>query len=137
MTLARDIAQQLGNTESWSESHDLELIAATLGIEPTGNDMERITGMSAATLQRVRTGEVSRPRAWRHLSVLAAIARELVALVEGATGRPEVDAAGSRRWLQAGSVRTFDGRTVTPIQAMENPTYAVDLLNQLRDSAPR
>jgi hypothetical protein len=118
-----------------AEQDDIGLIARVFGIDRVGADMERITGLSPATLSRTKTSG-SRPHAWRHIATVAAIAREVLTLMEGATGRRDVDPAASRRWLYGGKVNLHN-QALRPIDALSDESLSVDLLADLRHSNAR
>ena len=117
------------------EQDEIGVIARVFGIDPVGADMERITGLSPASLSRTRNGRTS-PRGWRHITTVAAIAREVLTLMEGATGTREVDPAASRRWLYGGKVN-LRGRSWRPVDALADEGLSVDLLADLRHANAR
>jgi hypothetical protein len=110
--------------------NDLAFIAGQLGLDPVGSDMERITGLSAAALSRANRGQ-SRTRRWRHLATLAALVRELLALMKDATGSPELDPAAARSWLYGGRV-VLAGVSHRPVDVLADEELAVALLAELR-----
>lgn len=111
---------------------DLALVAASLGLDPVGADMGRITGLSRAALSRANRGQ-SQTRAWRHLASLTALVRELAALMEGTGGAGLLEPEATRRWLYAGQI-TLAGQIYRPIDVLSDEQLTVALLAELRQA---
>jgi hypothetical protein len=125
---ATEVLHDLSTTTA-GDRPDLETISGVLGIGRVGEDMQRITGLSAASLSRLTRGGGTDSRQWRHIATVAAVARQLVELLQGA-GRASFDRAASRRWLHGGTV-TIDGALMRPIDALEDQALTEALLNDL------
>jgi hypothetical protein len=117
-----------------TQTSEVRQIASVLGIDPVGVEMQRITGLSAASLSRLgKAGSGVESRRWRHIAIVAAVARELVVLMEGATGEQDVDPRASRRWLHSGRIPTERG-TLTPLEALSDDALAPRVLAELRQA---
>ena len=114
---------------------EIELIAQVLGIDTVDANMARITGVSPENLSRARNGRMPL-RDRRHITTVAAIAREVLTLMESVTGSREVDSAASRRWLCEGEVN-LHGQSCRPIDALADEGLSVDLLADLRHANDR
>jgi hypothetical protein len=116
-------ATQTGDRE------DLTLIAEVFGITPVGEDMQRITGLSPASLSRLSSVPGGESRQWRHIATVAAVAKQLMVLLEGA-GHDRYSPDVSRRWLHSGTI-TIDGQPMRPIDALSKQAWTVALLDDL------
>jgi hypothetical protein len=125
---AAEVLRDLSSTTAGDRS-DLEVIASVLGIGLVSEDMQRISGLSAASLSRLSRGGATDSRQWRHIATVGAVARQLLELLEGA-GKTSFDRGASRRWLHSGSV-TIDRTPMRPIEALEDQALARALLNEL------
>lgn len=125
---AAEVLRDLSTTAA-GDRPDLKTISDVLGIGRVSEDMQRITGLSAASLSRLSKGGTTDSRQWRHIATVAAVARQLLELLQGA-GRASFDRAASRRWLHGGTV-TIDGNPMRPIDALEDQALTESLLNDL------
>ena len=123
-----EVLQDLATGTS-GDGPDIVMIAEVLGIGPVGADMQRITGLSAASLSRAIRGGTADSRQWRHIATVAAAARQLRELLRGA-GKVEIDGATSRRWLHSGTL-TIKGRAMRPIDVFQDQSLTEALLNDL------
>ena len=129
----RTRAESVVDMTAVREMHAAEAreICSVFGIDPVGAEMRHITGMSEPALRRLGTEDSKvEPRRWLHIAVVAAIAREMTVLTEGATGQ-RVDPGASRRWLFDGRIPTAQG-DVAPIDALAGEAMALQVLAELR-----
>ena len=111
---------------------DIQEIAAFFGIEQSGADMARLTGVNTSSLSRALRGDVQASRLRPHIAVLAAFARasrEALSayLPQGASLNQE----GMQAWLYSGSVRTLHG-IMAPIEALAQHDLAREALAEMR-----
>lgn len=120
-----------------SERQKLFAIAAFFELEPDGPEMAQLTGLRPTTLRSIATQprkQLAEP-AHDHLDVLASFTNEAAGFLSRMTGWDYP--AGSRSvrdWLTDGTIRTRRGRA-RPIEALSNPSLAIDALNDLRRAA--
>lgn len=132
MTMTTDMARAGGHTVA----EDLADVSDYFGIAPCGADMIRLTGLSNASLSRLKNGVQGRlrPNAAAHIAVLGQFVREARAAIERHVPNLEFGPQNMRAWLHTGGI-LHNGQSLHPIDALSEPSIAVAALNQLREDA--
>ena len=111
---------------AYTEKEDLDTIADYLQVEPTGTEMQRITGLSASTLSAVLKGQTASSRRREHTAIVGALIRAMARHRELATGSPERPRS-AKGWLYAAVVKTPHGAK-RPIEILADTNLAWEAL---------
>lgn len=110
---------------------DLRGILDYLELAPTSTEIQRITGLSAAQIEKALRGDIAGDAERReHIAIVASVVGDLAAVRVASTGsrsrgQPAAD------WLRGARVETSRG-ILSPLELLSDPLLAREALDLLR-----
>ena len=123
--------QDLGEEfKGHTEVEDLKTFVDFLGLEPSGEQMTKLTGLQPSVLKDVFEGRTQESERRTHSAILGKFARTSSEAIAELVGKLTLGEAGIK-WLENAQVRTSQG-LMRPIEALSDSFLALEAEAQVQ-----